>query len=192
MLDSDDTSAGSQEGRVAAGGLPSPAGKAAVPYDSTIRLVGHRVREVQAGVVQVEVQITCEGRTFSGAASGAVGGPERLRVSALATLRALDACLQIFYLGTSEPTLALDNVVEVSVGDFPVAVVMITASEVSSTTPLVAACPLVGMSDLAIILAALQATTRTVSHWLTWGDRSQGVETQEPGTQDPPAQERPQ
>jgi len=157
-----------------------------VPYDGTIRLVGHRVREVQTGVVQIEVQITCEGRTFSGAASGSVGAPDRLRVSALATLRALDACLQIFYLGTSEPTLALDNVVEVSVGDFPVAVVMITASDVSSATPLVAACPLVGMSDLAVILAVLQATTRTVSHWLTWGDRTDKVEAQAPETQERP------
>jgi hypothetical protein len=135
--------------------------------------VGHRVREVQDGLVQVEAQITCEGRMFNGAASGPLGPPDRLRVPALATLRALDACLQIFYLGVSEPKLVLDSVVEVSVGDFPVAVVMITASEKASPTPLVAACPLVGMSDLAIILATLQATTRTVSHWLTWGDRSE-------------------
>ena len=150
-----------------------------MPYDGTIRLVGHRVREVQPGVIQVEVQVTCEGRTFNGAASGPLASADRLRVSALATLRALDACLQIFYLGGSEPTLVLDNVIEVSVGDFPVAVVMITASEEAHVTPLVAACPLVGMSDLAIILATLQATTRTVSHWLTWGDRSRGAEVQE-------------
>jgi hypothetical protein len=130
-------------------------------------------------VVEVEAQITCEGRTFNGAASGREGAPDRLRVSALATLRALDACPQIFYLGGSEPTLVLDSVIEVSVGDFPVAVVMITASEQMSATSLVAACPLVGMSDLAIILATLQATSRTVSHWLTWGDRSPGAEAQE-------------
>lgn len=140
-------------------------------YDGIIRLVGHRVREVQAGVIQVEAQLTCRGRTFTGAASGPEAPPDRLRVPALATLRALDACLQIFYLGVSEPALHLDNVIEVSVGDFPVAVVMITASEKAMRTPLVAACPLVGMSDLAIILAALQATTRTASHWLAWGDR---------------------
>ena len=126
-----------------------------MPYVGTIRLVGHRVREVQQGVVQVEAQITCDGRTFNGAASGPVAPPDRLRVPALATLRALDACLQIFYLGLSQPSLVLDNVVEVSVGDFPVAVVMITASEKANSTPLVAACPLVGMSDLAIILATL-------------------------------------
>ena len=154
-------------------------GKDPVPYDGTIRLVGHRVREVKPGVVQVEAQITCEGRTFNGAASGPVDLPGRLRVPALATLRALDACLQIFYLGISEPALVLDNVVEVSVGDFPVAVVMITASEKANTTPLVASCPLAGMSDLAIILATLQATTRMVSHWLTWGDRSPGTEEQD-------------
>ena len=185
MLDADDRSAGS-----AGPGAPrsrTPHGKAAVPYDGTIRLVGHRVREVQDGVVQVEAQITCEGRTFSGAASGPVGSLDRLRVSALATLRALDACLQIFYLGTSEPSLKLDSVVELSVGDFPVAVVMITASERKSQTPLVAACPLVGMSDLAIILATLQASSRTVSHWLTWGDRAADGEAT-----DAEAQERPQ
>ncbi len=153
-------------------------GKAAVPYDGTIRLVGHRVREVKPGVVQVQAQITCEGRTFNGAASGPLTAPDRLRVSALATLRALDACLQIFYLGSSEPTLVLDSVIEVSVGDFPVAVVMITASEEMNATSLVAACPLVGMSDLAIILATLQATTRTVTHWL-WGDQSRGAEEQD-------------
>ncbi len=172
MLDSDDRSVRSPQTSVSQETVPRPAGKAAVPYDGTIRLVGHRVREVKSGVVQVEAQITCEGRTFNGAASGPVEVPDRLRVPALATLRALDACLQIFYLGTSEPSLVLDSVVEVSVGDFPVAVVMITASERTSTTPLVAACPLVGMSDLAIILATLQATTRTVSHWLAVGARS--------------------
>ncbi len=131
-----------------------------------IRLVGHRVREVQADIVQVEAQVAYQGRTFSGAASGPVAPPDRLKVPALATLRAVDSCLQLFYLGISQPTLVLDDVVEVSVGDFPVAVVMITASEKENTTPLVAACPLVGMSDPAIILATLQATTRTLSGWL--------------------------
>jgi len=138
-------------------------------YRGTIRLVGHRVREVQRNVVQVEAQITCQGRTFSGAASGPVSPPDRLRVPALATLRALDSCLQIFYLDVAQPTFVLDDVVEVSVGDFPVAVVMITATEKENAIPLVAACPLVGMSDPAIILATLQATTRTLSGWLARG-----------------------
>ena len=178
MPSSDDISIESRETSASSGDRPSPAGKARVPHVGTIRLVGHRVREVQPGVVQVEAQITCEGRDFNGAASGPLNPPDRLRVPALATLRALDACMQIFYLGVSHPALVLDNVVEVSVGDFPVAVVMITASENVSTTSLVAACPLVGMSDLAIILATLQATTRTVSHWL-WGDRSPGAQGQD-------------
>ncbi len=137
-----------------------------------IRLVGHRVREVQADIVQVEAQVAYQGRTFSGAASGPVAPPDRLKVPALATLRAVDSCLQLFYLGISQPTLVLDDVVEVSVGDFPVAVVMITASQEENTTPLVAACPLVGMSDPAIILATLQATTRTLSGWLSKGSQS--------------------
>ncbi len=132
-----------------------------------IRLVGHRVREVQEDIVQVEAQVAYQGRTFSGAASGPVAPPDRLKVPALATLRAVDSCLQLFHLGISQPTLVLDDVVEVSVGDFPVAVVMITASQEENTTPLVAACPLVGMSDPAIILATLQATTRTLSGWLS-------------------------
>ena len=155
---------------------PSPVAKAPVSRGGPVRLVGHRVREVQQGVVQVEAQIMCQGRTFSGAASGRVAPPDRLRVPALATLRALDACLQIFYLDVAYPTLTLDDVVEVSFGDFPVAVVMITASEKANSTPAVAACPLVGMSDLAIILATLQATTRTLSGWLVWGDRPRRAE----------------
>ncbi len=181
MLDSDDSSAVSRPTEAPTGRSQHPPGKVSVPYDGSIQLVGHCVREVQNGVVQVEAQITCEGRTFSGAASGPIAPPDRLKVPALATLRALDACLQIFYVGISEPTLALDNVIEVSVGDFSVAVVLITATENSDTTPkdLAAACPLVGMSDLAIILATLQATGRTVSHWLTWGDRISSAEEQD-------------
>ena len=163
-----------------AGRQRPPPGKEAVPYDGSIRLVGHRVREDQHGMVQVETQIICEGRTFDGAASESDDdAANRLRVPALATLRALDACLQVFHLGVSKPVLVLDNVVEVSVGDFPVAVVMITASENAKSLPLVAACPLVGMSDLAIILATFQATERTVTHWLTWGHRTSSVEEQD-------------
>jgi hypothetical protein len=85
----------------------------------------------------------------------------------------------VHHLGYSDPALVLDNVIEVSVGDFPVAVVMITASESENKTPLVAVCPLAGMSDLAIILATLQATARTVSHWLTWGNRTSEAEEQD-------------
>ena len=184
MQKSDDHDLVSGETGAPPGEKSGPAGKSKargkVPYDGIIRLVGHRVREVKPGVVQVEAQIMCRGRGFSGAASGPEAPPDRLRVPALATLRALDACLQIFYLGISEPALALDNVVEVSVGDFPVAVVMVTATEKSTAyLPLVAACPLVGMSDLAIILATLQATTRTVSRWLAWGARALVVEEQD-------------
>ena len=158
---------------------PSRVGKAPTSRSGTFRLVGHRVREVQQGLIQVEAQIICQGRTFNGAASGPIAPPDRLKVPALATLRALDACLQIFYLDVSHPTLTLDEVVEVSVGDFPVAVVLITASEKATLTPVVAACPLVGMSDLAIILATLQATTRTMSHWLASREESPGWQKEE-------------
>ena len=180
MLDSDDhpAPAGSQaspEGQsrpAQARSVRAAKVRDEVPYDGTISLVGHRVRQDTDGELHVEVQITCEGRTFSGNASGSAALPDRLRVPALATLRALDACLRVFYLGSAHPALVLDGVVKTSVGDFPVAVVMITASEKGDSTPVVASCPLVRMSDLAIILATLQATTRIVSHWLAWGDRA--------------------
>ena len=103
-------------------------------------MADHRVKEDGSGAVQVEMQITCEGRTFNGAASGPAAPPERLKISAQATLQALDSCLPIFYQGVSNPTLVLDNLVEVSMRDFPVAVVMITASEKERPAPLVAAC----------------------------------------------------
>jgi hypothetical protein len=180
MLDSDDRNASAdQQASLQGQSRQAPSHpvratkvKDEVPYDGTISLVGHRVRQDSDAELHVEVQIICEGRTFSGTASGSVALPDRLRVPALATLRALDACLHVFYLGSAHPALMLDDVVETSVGDFPVAVVMITASEKVDSTPLVASCPLVGMSDLAIILATLQASTRVVSHWLAWGDRT--------------------
>jgi hypothetical protein len=156
----------------------APLGKEAVSYDGTIQLVGHRVCEVPPGLIQVEAQISFEGRTFDGTAVGTEAGANRLRVPALATLRAIDACLEVFYLGFSQVELVLDTVAEVSLGDFPVAVVMITGSEKAKSLPLVASCPLVGMSDLAIILATLEATERTVTHWLTWGDRTSSAEEQ--------------
>lgn len=176
MLISDDGSivaqepSGSPKGRSIP--VPSSRRRDELPYDGTIRLVGHRVREVQPGMFQVETQVSCEGRTFTGAASGSSDAADRLRVPAIATLRALEACLQVFYLGVSHPTLVLDDVAEVSVDDLTVVVVMVTASEGAHSTPVVAAAPLVGMtSDPAIILATLQASSRIVSHWLTWGDR---------------------
>ena len=148
-----------------------------MPHDGSIKLVGHHVGESPNGELHVEAKITCEGRTFDGSASGPAALPDRLKIPALATLRALDACLQFSAVGTapvgaSHLALVLDDVIEVSVGDFPVAVVRITASDKANSTPVVAACPLVGMSDLAIILATLQATNRIVTHWLAGGDRA--------------------
>lgn len=176
MLDSDDDLLLPQDREPPKGGplrsMGTSGARKVTPYDGTMKLVGHRVGEAPNGELRVEAQLSCEGRTFTGTASGPPTLPHRLKVSALATLRAIDACLQVFYLGSSHPALVLDDVIEVSVGDFPVAVVMITASEKADSTPVVAACPLVGMSDLAIILATLQATTRIVTHWLAWGDRS--------------------
>ena len=161
------------------GGARRPELAEFVPLDGTIRLSDHRVREVRSGVVQVETHITCEGRTFDGVASGSETPAGRLRIPALSALRAVDSCLQTFHRGASPPALVLDGVVEVSVGDLALAVVMITAAEKTKATPLVASCPLAGMSDLAIILATLQATTRTVSRWLAWGDVSPRSEQQD-------------
>ncbi|HIF07794.1 MAG TPA: hypothetical protein EYQ64_12840 [Gemmatimonadetes bacterium] len=148
--------------------------------EGSIKLVGHHVGEGADGGLHVETTITCQGRTFSGASSGPAVLPDRLKPSALATIRALGACLEDSgVVAASRRALLLDDVIEVSVGDVPVAVVMITASEKSKSTPVVAAYPLVGMSDLAIIVATLQATTRIVSHWIAGGHRSAPAEKQE-------------
>lgn len=170
MLAAEDSSLMSQKTSVSPGTRPSPLGKYPVPYDGTIRLVGHRVREVQPGIVEVKAQVGCQGRTFDGEMSGPAAPPERLKVPAMATIRALDSLIRTLYRGVSYPTLVLDDVVEWSLDNSPVAVVMVTATEKTTSTPFVAACPLVGMSDLAIILATLQATSRTVSRWLAQGD----------------------
>ena len=176
MLDPNDKLALPQEGGLPKGTQLTPRGTSRTgtepPHEGAIKLVGHRVSEGPNGELRVETQVTFEGRTFTGNASGPAALPDRLKVPALATLRALDECLQAFYLGDSHPALVLDDVIEISVGDFPVALVMITASERTDSMPVVASCPLVGMSDLSIILATLQATTRIVGRWLAWGDRS--------------------
>ena len=52
----------------------------------------------------------------------------------------------------------------------PVAVVAVTTSEGTRPIPLTAAWPLAQTSELAVILAVLQATGRTVSRWLAWED----------------------
>jgi len=142
------------------------------PLDAAVGLVAHHVRVVRPGVIRVEVQIACRGRTFSGAALGRVDPPGRIRIPALATLRALDACVQILYRGVGHPMLALDSVIETSVAGTPIAIVGVTASEEARPVPLTAAWPLAQTSDLAAILAILQATGRTVSRWLMWDGSS--------------------
>ena len=138
--------------------------------DYAVGFVAHHVSMVQPGVMRVEVQISCRGRTFSGAVLGRIDQPSRIRLPALATLRALDACVQILYQGVAHPTLVLDSVVETKVAGAPVAVVAVTTSEGTRPIPLTAAWPLAQTSELAVILAVLQATGRTVSRWLAWED----------------------
>jgi hypothetical protein len=134
-----------------------------------LRLVGHEVEEVGEGMVGAQVWIEWEGRTFSGAAVGPSVPPGSLRTPALATLRALRSCLQVLYDGPLLPGLALDSAVHVTVGDSPIAVVALTASENARARFLTAAWPDEGMPSLAVILATLHATSRTVTRWLAEG-----------------------
>jgi len=131
-----------------------------------LRLVGHKVQEVGPGVVGVEVWIEWDGRTFSGAAMGPDSPPGGLRTAALATLRALHACLQVLHSGPRPPGLVLDSAVQVNVEGTPVAVVSLTASENARPQALTAAWAAQDTPELAVILATLHATARTVTRWL--------------------------
>ena len=131
-----------------------------------LKLAGHRVDEVQPGVVGVQVWIEWQGRTFSGAAMGPAATAGRLRTAALAALRALHSCLQVLYEGPRQPGLVLESAVRITVENSPVAVVALTASENARARSLTAAWPDEGESELPVILATLQATSRTVTRWL--------------------------
>lgn len=160
---------------------PEPLGR--LPSDAAVGLVAHHQRRVRPGIVRFEVQLSCRGSTFSGAAVGRVV-PGGVQIAALATLRALDTCVRALYEGTGNPTLTLDSVLDTEVGGVPVAVVGVTSSEEDEPTRLTAAWPLGEAADQAAILAILQATGRTVSRWLTWEDAS-------PRDESPDTQTRP-
>lgn len=149
---------------------PEPRGS--VPRGATVGLVTYHQRRVRPGINRFEVQVGCEGRTFSGAAVGRVGPPAGAQIAALATLRALDTCVRALFRGTGHPTLALDSVLDAEVGGARVTVVGVTASREGEPTRLTAAWPIGEAPDQATILAILQATGRTVSRWLTWVDES--------------------
>jgi len=142
--------------------------------DAPLRLVGHRVEEVRPGVVGVEVWVELQGRTFSGAAIGPDVPPGSLRTPALATLRAVHSCVQVLYKCPMQPGLVLESAVQVTVGNSQVAVVALTASENARPRSLTAACADEGGSSLAVILAMLQATSRTVTRWVNETEQSEG------------------
>ena len=135
-----------------------------------LRLIGHQIDEVQEGVVGVQVWVEWEGRTFSGAAVGPDVPPGSVRTPALATLRALHSCFQILYKGPTQPGLALESALRVTVQGSPVAVVSLTASENARPRSLTSAWPEEDDPCLAMILATLTAASRTVTRWLG-GDR---------------------
>ncbi len=149
--------------------VPAPVGS--LPSDAAVALIAHHQRRVRPGIVRFEVQVSCRGRTFSGAAVGRVV-PGGIQIAALATLRALDTCVRALYRGIGNPTLTLDSALETEVGGAPVAVVRVTCSKEDEPTRLTAAWPLGEAADQAAILAILQATGRTVGRWLTWEDAS--------------------
>ena len=157
-----------------------PAAMGRLPSDAGVGLVAHHQRRVRPGIVRFEVQVRCRGRTFSGAAVGRVV-PRGGQIAALATLRALATCVRALYRGTGDPTLTLESVLDTEVGGAPVAVVGVMASKEGEPTLLTASWPLGEAADQAAILAILQATSRTVSRWLTWEDavpRDEAPDTQ--------------
>jgi hypothetical protein len=158
---------------------PAPTPEATAP-DTYLRLVGHKIEEVQRGVMGVQVWIDWQGRTFSGAAVGPAAPAGALRTPALATLRALHSCLQVLYEGPRQPGLVLENVVRIEVEKSPVVVVALTASERARPQILTAAWTDEGEPGLPVIMATLNATSRTVVRWLSESKRS--AETGASGT----------
>src|SRR5690606_18492679 len=146
---------------------PAPPGTSSAADDRYLKLVGHRIEEVQPGVMGVHVWIEWQGRTFSGAAVGSWSAAGAPRTPALATLRALHACLQVLYRGPGQPGLVLETVVRIMVGRTPVVVAALTAAEKARPRLLTAAWPDQGEPGLPAIMATLHATPRTVVRWLT-------------------------
>jgi hypothetical protein len=134
--------------------------------DTYLRLLGHKVEAVQRGILGVQVWIDWQGRTFTGAAEGPAAPAGALRTPALATLRALHSCLQTLYEGPRQPGLVLENVVRIEVEKSPVVVVALTASERARPQVLTAAWTDEGEPGLPVIMATLNATSRTVIRWL--------------------------
>ncbi len=144
-------------------------------HDTPLTLVGHRVDEVQHGVVGVQVWLEWQGRTFSGAAVGPTVPPGSLRTPALATLRALHSCLQVLYEGPMQPGLVLESAVRITVENSPVVVVALTAAENARPRSLTSAWADEGVPGLAVIMATLHATSRTVTRWLNQKQQSESA-----------------
>lgn len=146
---------------------PTESGDRNSSHHAPLKLVGHSVDEVQPGVVGVQVWLELHGRTFSGAAVGPAVPPGNLRTPALATLRALHSCLQVLYDGPVQPGLVLESAVRITVESAPVVVVALTASENARPRSLTSAWADEGVKGLAVIMATLHATSRTVTRWLS-------------------------
>jgi hypothetical protein len=134
--------------------------------DTYLKLVGHKIDEIQPGVIGVQVWIEWRGRAFSGAATGPSAGAGALRTPALATLRALHSCLQVLYEGSGQPGLVLETVVRITIDKSPIVVAALTAAERARPRLLTAAWPDKGEAGLPAIMATLHATSRTVLRWL--------------------------
>jgi hypothetical protein len=152
---------------------PAATNAPGISPEAPLKLAGYKVERPEGGVVAVQVWIDWQGRTFTGAAVGPADPAGSLRTPALATLRALHACLQVLYEGPRQPGLVLESAVRVQVDDAPVVVVALTAAENSRPRTLTSAWADEGMEGLAAILATIHATQRTVTRWLMEGQRSE-------------------
>jgi hypothetical protein len=133
----------------------------------SLRLVSYHTRTDHAMSPTIDVVIDFKGRTFRGSAALLSDSPHGLEAPALATLRALEECLSEFYAGSGSPSLALESAMSVQVEESDVAVVAVRAFLEGSSLPLTAASPIErGAPALAVILATIRASARTVTRWL--------------------------
>jgi len=141
-------------------------GSPAMGGNGSIGLITHQVRDLSPGVIGVELTLGLNGQHFTGGASGKAESPGRNLVPALATLSALGSYIRLAFKNAG-PTLALESVSEISLGDSRVAVVVVTMS--GHDVPLIASWPLTGASVPAVVRATLGAAARRVTRSSTGG-----------------------
>ena len=158
-------------------------GSPAMGGNGSIGLITHQVRDLSPGVIGVELTLGLNGHHFTGGASGKAESPGKNLVPALATLSALGSYIRLASKDAG-PTLALESVSEISLGDSRVAVVVVTMS--GHDVPLIASWPLTGASVPAVVRATLGAAARRVTRSSTGGapteatDAADGTEPTEP------------